>query len=338
LKEKLKNWTVELRLSFLTATIVSILLGTCIAWTRTGVFSPGYFLLTLVGGVFLHLGTNVANDYFDYKSGNDEVNREFVRPFSGGSRTIQLGLLTPREVISGALLFFAIGTSIGLFLAWTRGAPVLTIGLFGLFSGFFYTAPPFNLVNKGIGEVFVGVNFGALMTLGTYYVQTQTLTLEPLIASIPVSLLITAVLYINEFPDFAADKAVGKNTLIVRLGKQRAVYGYALITLGAYTAILLGVLVGVMPISTLVALASLPLIVEATLHARRFHSNSVALAPANALTIASHFFTSLLLSLGYLLYGFKTSSVLFFIALSTTGLCIFFTTYLLIKTVKRKQL
>jgi len=336
LKRKLRSWVVELRASFLTATLVSIFLGTAVAWARNSLFNLEYFLLTLIGGVFLHLGTNVANDYFDHRSGNDEVNKDFVRPFSGGSRTIQLGLLTPREVISGALIFFALGTSIGLFLAWTRGSFVLVLGLGGLLSGFFYTAPPVNLANRGIGEVFVGVNFGALVTLGAYYVQTQKIALEPLVASIPVSLLIAAVLYINEFPDYDADKAVGKNTLVVRLGRSRAVYGYALITLGAFAWIFLGVLSGVMPIYTLIGLVPLPLAVEATLHARKFHSNSIALIPANALAIACHFLTSMLLSLGYLLHGFETLTPGFSLVLIIVGLCILFTAYLFFKTEKKK--
>jgi len=337
LNRKLKSWIIELRSSFLTATIVSILLGASTAWARNNVFNIQYFLLTLLGGVFLHLGANVANDYFDHKSGNDEVNREFVRPFSGGSRTIQLGLLTPREVLSGALLFFALGTSIGLFLTWVRGPFVLFLGLVGLFSGFFYTAPPFNLASRGIGEIFVGVNFGALMTLGAYYVQTQTLTSETLVASIPVSLLIAAVLYINEFPDYAADKAVGKNTLVVRLGRRLAVYGYALMILGAFASILISVLGGVTPIVTLIALAPLPLAVEATLHARKFYSNSLALVPSNALTIACHLFTSLLLSLGYLLYGVKTMNAIFVLVLTSIGFCVFSTAYLFIKTERKKR-
>jgi len=336
LKRKLKSWLVELRSSFLTATLVSIFLGTAVAWARNSLFNLEYFLLTLIGSVFLHLGTNVANDYFDHRSGNDEVNKDFVRPFSGGSRTIQLGLLTSREVISGALLFFALGTSIGFFLAWTRGPFVLVLGLVGLLSGFFYTAPPVNLASRGVGEVFVGANFGALMTLGAYYVQTQTLAWEPLIASIPVSLLITAVLYINEFPDYAADKAVGKNTLVVRLGRSRAAYGYALIILSAFAWIFLGVLSGVMPMYTLIGLVPLPLAVEATLHAKKFYSNSIALVPANALTIVSHFFTSLLLSLGYLLHGFETLNAGFSLVSIIVGLCILFTAYLFFK-IRRKK-
>ncbi len=337
MKQKLKSWVTELRAPFLTATIVSIILGTTIAWTRDSEFNPGYFLLTLIGGAFAHLGTNVANDYYDHKSGNDEVNKEFVRPFSGGSRTIQQGLLTPREVLSGAIFFFAAATLIGAYLAWVTGPLVLVLSAIGLISGFFYTAPPFNWVSKGIGETLVGINFGALMTIGAYYVQTQKVALEPLIASIPVSLLIAAVLYINEFPDYVADKTVGKNTVVVRLGRKKAVYGYVAIVLGAYLSILLSALAGVTPPYTMFALIPLPLAIEATRYASEFHSDSFNLVPANAMTILIHLFTSLLISLGYLSQSFQILSAGYVIVISLVAICTMFLVYFYLKIKNAKN-
>jgi len=338
MNRKLMIWIAELRAPFLTATLVSIILGTAIAWTRNNVFNLEYFLLSLIGGVFLHLGTNVANDYFDHRSGNDAVNKEFIRPFSGGSRTIQLGLLTPKEVLSGALLFYAMATLIGLYLAWVRGPFVLVLGLIGVFSGFFYTAPPFNWAGRGMGEALVGINFGALMTLGAYYVQTQRLAVEPLIASIPTSLLIAAVLYINEFPDYVADKTVGKNTLVVRLGRSKAVYGYALIVLGAYVAVFLSVLLRITPAYTLFALVPLPLAVEAVRHASKFYSTSFILVPANAMTIVIHLFTSLLISFGYLSQRFEMASLGYILVMTLVGIFVLFTArfYSKIRKVKKQ--
>lgn len=312
LKQKIKHWRMEVRGAFLTATVVSIILGTTIAWIRNSVFDFGYFLLAMVGAVFLHLGTNVINDYFDYKSGNDEVNREFIRPFSGGSRVIQLGLLTPLEVLSGALLFYVLGASIGFYLARTRGWMVLFLGLIGIASGFFYTSPPISWASLGVGETVVGINFGVLMTLGAYYVQTRMLALEPLVASLPVASLIAAVLYINEFPDYNADKAVGKRTLVVRLGREKAAYGYVMLMSATYGFILTGVLVGLLPMSALVGLATLPLAVKAVQYAFAHHSNPTELAPANALTIQCHLLTSLLLSVGYAVEWFGLVSIGYF--------------------------
>lgn len=336
MKSKLKSWMIELRAPFLTATLAPVFLGTTIALARQGALNPTYFLLCLIGAVFSHLGTNVVNDYFDHKSGNDEINQEFVRPFSGGSRTIQLGLLTPREVFLGAVLFFASATIIGLYFTLTLGAFMLVLVAIGLISGFFYTGNPLNWASKGIGETLVAANFGALMTLGAFYVQAQRLAFEPLVASIPISLLIAAVLYINEFQDYTADKAVGKNTLVVRLGRQKAAYGYALIVSAAYLFVIFNVVLGVTPVYTLFALIPLPLALYAMRHTFRFHSEPFSLVPANALTVVFHFLTGVLLSLGYLGYIFELGSLAYFLVVATVAVCVLFTVnfYLKIKRAK----
>ncbi len=299
IKMKLKNWVMALRAPFLTASIVPVLLGTAIAWFATGTLYWGFFLLTLLACLLIHIGTNVINDYSDHRSGNDEVNREFVRPFSGGSRVIQLGLLTPLEVLSGGLLFYLLSASIGFYLAWTRGPLILVLGAIGLLSGMFYAGGPFNWAKRGIGELLVGLNFGILMTLGAYYVQTQSFSWIPVIAAIPVSLLIAAVLYINEFPDYTADKQVGKTTLVVRLGRERAVILYTLIMAGVYLSIGAAVGTGVLPITTLLGLITLPLAIRAIQYARKHHSSPFDLVPANALTVTVHLATGLLLTLAF---------------------------------------
>ena len=297
---KLKSFVMELRAPFLTATVISIVLGTSIAWARKGVFDLGFFLLSLLAGLFLHLGTNVANDYFDYKSGGDNINKEYVRPFGGGSRMIQLGLLKPREVLLEATILYIVGIAIGIYLAISKGLFVLVIGLIGLFSGFFYSSPPFKLASRGVGEIFVGVNFGVLMTLGSYYVQTQTLSTESLLASIPVSLLIFAVVYINEFQDYNADKVIEKRTLVVRFGRKKAAQGYAILMSAVYLSIFIGVLSRIMPSSAFIGLFTIPIAIKAAALAFQYHSTPLKLVPANASTILCHLTTGLLLSIGYL--------------------------------------
>lgn len=298
---KMKTWLTEVRAPFFTATIVPILLGATIAWARTGTFHLGLFLLAMLGGLLLHTGTNVANDYFDHRSGTDDLNVEFVRPFTGGSRMIQAGLLTPKEVISGALAAFALACVIGLILAYIRGPLIIVLGLIGIFSGFFYTAPPFNLVSKGIGEFFIGLNFGVLMTLGSFFVQTGYLAWEPVVAAIPVGLLIAGVLYINEFQDAPADGAVGKDHLVVRLGRRKAALGYLVLMAATYTVIVLAVLLRITSPFTLVALATLPVAIRAIGVARAHYDEYLQLVPANAATVFIHLLTGLLLSAGYLL-------------------------------------
>jgi len=300
LARKAKSWATELRLPFLTATLVPILLGTVIAWAGTGLFLPWVFALTLLGGILLHLGTNVINDYFDHRTGADEANVDFVRPFTGGSRAIQLGLLSPLEVLTGAIFCFIGGSLIGLYLTVTRGPWVLLLGLIGVASGVTYTMPRINLVGRGIGELTVGLNFGVLMTLGAYYVQTLTLSWEPLIAALPVSALISGVLYINEFQDVKADASAKKRTLVVRWGQKKAVWGYIGLVAFAYGSILVAVLTGVTPAWTLLGLLGLPLLVRGIRVARKHYASSFDLVPANASMVLAHLITGLALSVGYI--------------------------------------
>jgi len=303
-KKKVKTWFDELRAPFFTGSIVPILLGTIIAWVRVATFHWGYFLLTLIGGVCLHAGTNVANDYFDHLSGADEHNYEFVRPFTGGSRMIQSGLMSPREVLTESLICFALGSLMGLYLTYVRGPIVLLLGVIGIFSGFFYTAPPFRLVATGLGEVIVGLNFGVLMTLGAYYVQAGALAWEPVVAAVPVATLIAGVLYINEFQDAPADAAAGKTHLVVRLGRKAAVRGYEVMIAATYLSIVVGVAARIISPFTLLGLITLPIAINAVRTARAHHDHYLKLAPANVGTIMIHMLTGALLSVGYILDKF----------------------------------
>ncbi len=299
LRAKLSSWRIALRVPFLTASLVPVVLGAMMAWASTGAMHWGNLVLTMIAGLLLHSGVNVLNDYFDHLSGSDQANVEYVRPFSGGSRVIQLGLLTPLEVLTGGLGLTALACAIGLYLAWATGPVVMALGAIGLFSGLLYTAPPFNWASRGMGELLVGLNFGVLMTLGAFYVQTQTLGWAPVAAALPLALFITAVLWINEFPDYRADKATGKRTLVVRLGRRRSAQLFGALMVLAYLLLLLGVAAKALPPAALIALLTLPLSLRAAGYARQHHASSFDLVPANALTVATHMATGLLLALAY---------------------------------------
>lgn len=298
-KRKAKLWVAEVRAPFATASVLPVILGAMIAFVSAGVFDSSLFILTLVAGVLMHFGTNVFNDYFDHRSTNDEVNKEFVRPFSGGSRMIQLGLLSPLEVLSGAIFLFAGAGLIGVYLAWVRGWPIIALGLVGLASGYFYTAPPLNIVSRGVGELFVGLNFGILMTVGSYYVQTLGFSWAVVVASLPLAFLIAAVLYINEFPDYKADMAVGKRHLVVRMGREQARWGVPAMFAAAFVTIILGALTGLFPPYTLIALLAVPFGIKASRYTARFYQSSFDMAPGNAATILGHMFTGILLIGGF---------------------------------------
>ncbi|GAG10753.1 unnamed protein product, partial [marine sediment metagenome] len=267
------------RAPFFTATIVPVLLGTAVAW-RQGTVEWGLFAAALLGAIAINAAFDMSNDYFDHRSGNDAANRNLT-PFSGGSRTIQDGILKPRTVLLAALVFYAVGIGIGLYLAATRGWPILALGAIGVFLAFFHNAPPFNLYKRfpGAGEIAVGIGCGPITVLGAYFVQTQRLSVEAFVASIPVALLITALLYINEFHDVEADRTVGKKTLPIMFGRERAVWGYAALLGAAYAAILVGVGARVLPLALLLGLLPLPLAYRAVRGAFRHHSDTPRLIP-----------------------------------------------------------
>ena len=296
-------WIIKTRAPFFTAAIVPVLLGTAAAWTLTGAFNLWYFMLTLIGSICLHAGTNMTNDYFDHIWGSDEVNTEFANPFTGGSRLIQLGIVEPKVYLRQGIGFFVVGSLIGLLLFFTRGPWVLWMGLIGVFSGYFYTAPPFRLVRVGLGEPLIGLCFGPLMVLGSYYTQTQTVSWEPVIASLPVGILIALVVWINQFQDMKADASVGKNHWVVRLGRQRSTLVFGISLAAVYISMLAGVLfAGVTPL-VLMGFLTLPIALKAYRVASVHYDHPKELIPANAATIQVHMLTGLLITVGYVIQG-----------------------------------
>lgn len=285
----------ELRAPFFTGSVMPVLAGTCAAWEQSGAFDAGLFAAALAGTVLLHAAANVFNDYFDHLSGNDAANRDFVRPFTGGSRLIQAGLLTPREVFGLAVICAGLGGLCGVFL-WVRlGWPIALLGAAGLLGGIFYSAPPLRLAGRGWGEAVIGLNFGVLPTLGAYFVQTERVTLSAVLVSLPLTFLIVAVILINEFQDRAADAAVGKRTWVVRLGTRRSVGLYALLVTGWSLPLTAGVWMHRVPVAALVLLGLLVPAVFAVRRASGCHDRPRELAAVNGLTIGLHAAAGLLL-------------------------------------------
>ena len=302
---KLGSMIKVTRVPFVTAVVVPVLLGAAIAWGE-GAIHGGYLLLTIVGAVCINLGLNMSNDYFDHRSGADRIKRELT-PFSGGSRTIQDGILTAKQVLLWSILFYLVGIVIGLYLTTTRGPIVLGLGLAGMFLAFFHNAPPFKLYHlaPGLGELAVGIGFGPVVVLGSYYVQAQQLSYEALWASIPVGLLIAAVLSVNELPDSEADKAVGRKTFAAVLGRERGAWVYVALLLGAYVSLVAGIALRVLPYPTLLALLTVPLAYRSARTAVRFHSDTPKLVPAMAGTVQFHMLTGLALCVGFAIGKFR---------------------------------
>ncbi len=288
------------RLPFLSATIVPVLLGILIA-ARHGAFDLLAAVLTVIGASFVQLGLNVANDVFDTAQGADDAN---VTPtkYSGGSRVIQYGLVSFRQMASLATIFYVAAGVIGLLLLVLRGSPeLLVIGVVGIIVSLGYTAPPLKFVYRGLGEIAVAIGFGPLMLLGAYVVQTRgVLTWEPVVASLPVALLVALILYVNEIPDRRGDARAGKRTLPVRLSKDTVIAGYRLAATAAYAIVIVGVLAGLLPIPALLALLTVPLALQVSRGLEPNYENPYGLMSVMAVNINVHLYAGLLLMAAYL--------------------------------------
>lgn len=214
-----------------------------------GPVRPLAFLLALIGVSLLLIGVNLGNDYFDFRSGADP-------PIGIGSRPLQAGLLSPRWFLIGSLLAFAVGGMIGVFLALSSPREILLLGLAGAILGFFYTAPPFRLGYRGLGEIVVFLLLGPGATLGAYLVTAGRFATLSLWASIPIGLVVAALLHANNLRDLADDTRSGKRTLAVRLGPRWANHEFAALIWGAEVAVI-GLAVGITPFAAL-GLLTLP--------------------------------------------------------------------------------
>ena len=204
-------WFLATRPRTLVAGFVPVAVGSALAF-RDHVFAFAPALAALIGALFIQIGTNLVNDYFDFKRGADTGDR------LGPPRATQQGWLSPSSVIRGAMVCFGLAFTVGLYLVWVAGWPLVVIGLCSLAAGYAYTGGPFPLAYNGLGDVFVLVFFGFVAVSGTYFVQAHTVTALTLLAALPVGLLGVALLAVNNTRDQKTDAAAGKKTLVVRFG------------------------------------------------------------------------------------------------------------------------
>ena len=228
------------RMPFTSASLLPIFLAASYFYSiNTYSFSIINFVLCTVGVLFAHLSTNMFNDYFDNIDGTDTGNYNYFQQVSGGSRAIELGLISISKTKSSAILLMFIAILFGittLFNAYSDNIfPIITITITALFLGYFYTAPPIRLVARnGLGEISIFSVFGPLMVLGTGFAifngnfLASSYFNDLLTLSLPVGLLTTNILLINEFPDYEGDLKTGKNHLVVTFGKKNSRYIYLL--------------------------------------------------------------------------------------------------------------
>jgi 1,4-dihydroxy-2-naphthoate octaprenyltransferase len=295
--QKAAVWLRELRAPFFVGTVMPAVFGAAYAHYAGAVFNWPLFGLTILGTVLTNAGLNMTNDYFDHKSGDDDLTR--ATPVSGGSKVIQEGLLRPRQVLVAGIVSLVLASVVGLYLnAVTGGRVLLVVGVLGMVIAWFYTAPPLKFGHRsGVGELVCVLGCGPVIAFGAYFVQARAFSWLAVFASLPIGVLMGLVLFINEFHDVHADRTVGKRTLVVVLGTRAASVVLAL-TL-AVTYLLTIVLVGLKTLApaSLLVLVTLPLAGFAAVRARRYHAESPRLLPANFAVIGTHLLFGVILTL-----------------------------------------
>jgi 1,4-dihydroxy-2-naphthoate octaprenyltransferase len=289
-----KRYLLATRPAFLTIALAGCLLG--FATALEAAFAWPLALLTLFLAIATQAGVNVLNDYYDHLNGTDEANVDRLFPFTGGSRFIQNGVMSPRQTLVYGLVLFAAVIAGGLWLIATRGAGLFWIGLAGLLIGWAYSAPPLKLNSRGLGEICVAAGF-LLIVAGADFVQRGELSLTPWLVGLPYALLVTNILYINQFPDRAADIQAGKLHWVARLAPGTAARGYWLIlALAGLTQVWL-VASGWLPALALVSLLAVLPAIKAGRMLSEHASEPAKLAPAIQMTIIAAHLQPVLLGL-----------------------------------------
>lgn len=295
-KNPLACYFAATRPAFLTASLMACLIGLACAWHDGLNVNPALAIVTLLFGLMAHAAANVLNDYYDAKNGTDAQNTERIFPFTGGSRFIQNGVLTQSQTRNFGFALMACVVLAGLWLMLRTDMNLLYIGLNGLLIGWAYSAPPLRLNSRGWGELCIAAGF-LLITVGADFVQRRGFSVEPVIAGLSYALLVTNLLYINQFPDRAADMSVGKLHWVARMNVQKARWGYVLIMSLAYLWLLVSVALGTLPALALIALFALPLSVKAARLLLQYAAAPHQLAGAITLTITAMLLHGALLSL-----------------------------------------
>jgi 1,4-dihydroxy-2-naphthoate octaprenyltransferase len=286
-------WILASRPRTLPAAIAPVLVGTALAAAEDE-FRVLPFIAALVGSIFIQIGTNLSNDYSDARRGADTEER------LGPVRVTAGGLMPPRHVLVGTYVAFGVAVAAGLYLAAVAGWELLVVGVASILAGVLYTGGPRPYGYEGLGELFVFVFFGIVAVVGSYYVQTEELRWEAFALAVPVGLLSSAILVVNNVRDIDTDRRAGKRTLAVKLGRERARRLFTAMIVLSFAAPIATFAFGGLTAWLLVTLAAVPLAVPLvrTVSSR---SDGPALNAALAGTGRLLAVFSLLLSAGVLL-------------------------------------
>jgi 1,4-dihydroxy-2-naphthoate octaprenyltransferase len=282
------------------ASAASLFLGAAAA-AADGALAWGWLAATVLGIFFVEVAKNASGEVFDFDSGTDAAVAPVDRsPFSGGKRVIVDGLLTRRQTWAVAAIAYALAAATAVLIVLAREPRVLGLALAGAACAWFYHAPPLKLAYRGLGEIAVAACYGPLIAAGVYLVQRGRVSPALLLTAVPLGLAIGAFLWINEFPDYAADRSAGKRTLVVRLGRARASRVFTGLVTVTFLWVLLLPALGVPP-PVLLGLAGLVPAAAAARRLAREGENTARVVPAQAWTLLSFLLLGLAAGAGLLL-------------------------------------
>ena len=250
-------WILAIRPRTLPAAAAGVVMGAALAW-RDGYFRLDAVLVCLFTALLLQIGSNLANDVFDFERGTDTHER------LGPTRVTQAGILTPKQVKIGMAVVFGLSALLGLYLAWLGGWVIIILGAAAIISAIAYTGGPFPIGYYGLGDIFVFIFFGLASVAGTYYIQAGFVSPTAWWMTIPPGLIITAILVVNNLRDIENDRKGGKHTMAVRLGERGTKIQYIVCMIVAYLVLIPVAWAGLIPWTTLLAWLSLPFAYQAT--------------------------------------------------------------------------
>lgn len=291
----LSAWFRVIRIRFLLSSVIAVSVGLVISWWHIGQIDILYAIMTMSGVVSLHASVDLLNDYWDFKRGIDTQTQR--TKMSGGTGVLPEGLLQPNQVYHAGIAFLIIGALIGSYFVIIDGIVIGVILTFAVGSIYFYST---KIVDSGLAEIFVAIK-GTMIVLGTYFIQTLEINLTTIMGGIFIGALSSLVLFITSFPDFEADKAKGRKTLVISVGKQKATIVFWIFPIVVYSILISGIFYEIFPIYCIISLAMFPLIIKAGLLLKQNFDDINKLIPAMSYTITFSRITGALFVIGFLL-------------------------------------
>jgi len=291
----LSAWVRVIRIRFLLSSVIAVSVGLGISWWHLGQIDILYAIMIMGGVISLHASVDLLNDYWDFKRGIDTQTQR--TKMSGGTGVLPEGLLQPNQVYHAGIVFLIIGALIGSYFVIIDGIVVGVILAFAVVSIYFYST---KIVDSGLAEIFVAIK-GTMIVLGTYFIQALEINLTTIMGGIFIGALSSLVLFITSFPDFEADKAKGRKTLVISVGKQKATIVFWIFPIVVYSILISGIFYEIFPIYCIISLAMFPLIIKTGLLLKQNFDDINKLIPAMSYTITFSRITGALFVIGFLL-------------------------------------